>query len=515
MLIGAVVVLVAAMFSFNIGGPVLLLVVMGLLFTSSRSWFRRREEKRHARFVEQLPELARLLANATSAGLSLRASLAVAAQESVEPTRGELQRVVEELSVGSSVETALERMGERLPSRELAVLVNVLVIQSRAGGRIVTALQGITEALETRRDLRREVNTLLAGSKATVMAVAFLGGLMVLLVHNSVDGGLRGLLGQPDRPGDLPGQRRPLLLRHGADPSYDQGGGLMAFLTGLVALACFVMGVVGYRMVKDPGVATVGGAYYVVETTRRQRVSLLGKLLVFLDRAVGGRVLGQIGGPSREKLRLAIGRAGSPDGVSVEQVIQRQATWAFLGGVVALLLLANGSMVGLIAPVFGWFLPRFGLWSQGRGRTAAIERELPDFLDVLAVSISAGLGFRAAMRRVATLVGGPVGDEMLVALRQIDLGATRRNAFEEMRDRVSAVSLQAFITAFLQAEELGTPLSGFLESYSAELRRTAGQRARTAAAKANPKISLILTLIIMPALSIFMIGSLVLMAFGN
>lgn len=197
LLVATVVYVFLSVLAYQIGGPVLFLVVAGLLLTGSRTAFRRREERRHAKFVEQLPELARLLANATSAGLSLRASIAVAAQESAEPTKGELQRVTEELSVGSSVETALERMGQRLPSRELAVLVNVLVIQARAGGRIVTALQGITEALETRRDLRREVHTLLAGSKATVMAVAFLGGLMVLLVHNSVEGGLRGLLANP------------------------------------------------------------------------------------------------------------------------------------------------------------------------------------------------------------------------------------------------------------------------------------------------------------------------------
>lgn len=197
LIVASVVFVFLCVLAYQIGGPVLLLVVGGLLATGSRTAFRRREERRHAKFVEQLPELARLLANATSAGLSLRASIAVAAQESAEPTKGELQRVTEELAVGSSVETALERMGQRLPSRELAVLVNVLVIQARAGGRIVTALQGITEALETRRDLRREVNTLLAGSKATVMAVAFLGGLMVLLVHNSVEGGLRGLLADP------------------------------------------------------------------------------------------------------------------------------------------------------------------------------------------------------------------------------------------------------------------------------------------------------------------------------
>ena len=193
----AVALLVAGVVSFRIGGPVFALLMLGLVVAGARAWFRRREEQRRIRFVEQLPDLARLLANATSAGLSLRASLAVAAAESLEPVKGELTRLNDELALGATIEGALERMTERLPSRELGVLVNVLVIQSRAGGRIVTALQGITEALETRRDLRREVATLLAGSKATALAVALLGGLMVVLVHTSVPGGLRTLLADP------------------------------------------------------------------------------------------------------------------------------------------------------------------------------------------------------------------------------------------------------------------------------------------------------------------------------
>jgi tight adherence protein B len=196
-LLGLAVMVLAAVVSFNIGGPVFMLLVLGLLLAGARAWFRRREEQRRAKFIEQLPELARLLANATSAGLSLRASLSVAAQESIDPVKGELARVNDELALGASIEGTLERMADRLPSRELGVLVNVLVIQARAGGRIVTALQGITEALEIRRDLRREVNTLVAGSKATAFAVAMLAALMVFLVHNSIDGGLRTLLANP------------------------------------------------------------------------------------------------------------------------------------------------------------------------------------------------------------------------------------------------------------------------------------------------------------------------------
>lgn len=183
--------------SFGIGGPILSIVCGLLAMQGVRLWFRRREERRFTQFIDQLPDLARLLANATSAGLSLRAGLAVAAQETAEPTKGELEKVNKELALGASLEDSLERMGDRLPSRELAVLVNVLVIQSRAGGRIVTALQGITEALEVRRDVRREVATLISGSKATVMAVSVMGAGMVLLVHSTVEGGLRALLENP------------------------------------------------------------------------------------------------------------------------------------------------------------------------------------------------------------------------------------------------------------------------------------------------------------------------------
>lgn len=183
--------------AWSVGGPILAVIVMLLLLGGSRFYLRVRMEKRRIRFVDQLPELSRLLANATNAGLSMPAALAIAAQETTEPMRSELARVNEELALGTSLDDVLARMSERLPSKELAVLLNVLIIQTRAGGRIVTALRGITEALESRRDVRREVGTLLAGSKATVVAVGALGALMVFLVHTQVDGGLRGLLENP------------------------------------------------------------------------------------------------------------------------------------------------------------------------------------------------------------------------------------------------------------------------------------------------------------------------------
>lgn len=181
----------------RIGGPVLSVIALVAALIGSRSYLRSRIERRRQKFIDQLPELARLLANATQAGLALRASLGVAAQETVEPVRSELQRVNRELAVGADLDEALERLGERMPSREVAVLLNVLVIQIRAGGRIVTALRSLTAALETRRELRREVKTLIAGTKATVAAVAGLGAFMLVLVNGFAPGGLRAVLENP------------------------------------------------------------------------------------------------------------------------------------------------------------------------------------------------------------------------------------------------------------------------------------------------------------------------------
>lgn len=287
---------------------------------------------------------------------------------------------------------------------------------------------------------------------------------------------------------------------------------MVALGTGLAVLVCLGLLVHGYRLMRSPGIEMAG---YAIDGQggSKPRESLVMKLLTFLDRVVGGRVLGQVGPERRRKIRLDLARAGNPGDMTVDGFIRRQASWAVLGAIAAFFLLVRGIPYGLVLPVGAWFLPKLFLTMGAKSRAEAIEKDLPDFLDVLTVTISAGLGFRSALRRVSTLVGGAVGEEMLATLRQIDIGASRRAAFDDMRQRNTAPSLHNFITAFLQAEELGTPITGFLETYSKELRRLSGQRARTAAAKANPKISMILTLVFMPSLTLFMIGSIVLMAF--
>ena len=99
---------------------------------------------------------------------------------------------------------------------------------------------------------------------------------------------------------------------------------------------------------------------------------------------------------------------------------------------------------------------------RGRRRQGQIDRDLPDFLDVLSVCVSAGIAFRPAMGRVAEAIGGPVAEEVQTALRQIALGAPRREAFQALRERNTSEALGTFVSAFLQAEELGVPLADAL-----------------------------------------------------
>src|ERR1700754_135318 len=128
-----------------------------------------------------------------------------------------------------------------------------------------------------------------------------------------------------------------------------------------------------------------------------------------------------------------------------------------LGGL--LLILGSSPLFVLLLAAIGWWGPDVWLARAGRLGQEGIERALPDFLDILAVSVRAGLGYRLALRRVAEALEGPVSAELLTVLRQMELGQDRRDAVLALRGRNKSESLKSFVAAQLQAEELGVPRS--------------------------------------------------------
>ncbi|MFF3602408.1 type II secretion system F family protein [Streptomyces sp. NPDC002463] len=147
-------------------------------------------QKRIERFINQLPELSRILANATQAGLALRMALSLAADELEAPAGDELEKVAQQLAVGTSLDDALGELAERLPSRELVVLVTTLVLANRAGGTVVSSLRNLTETLEERKETRREVRTQLSQVSMTAYSVPVIGIGSLLLIDNMQPGAL-------------------------------------------------------------------------------------------------------------------------------------------------------------------------------------------------------------------------------------------------------------------------------------------------------------------------------------
>ncbi|WP_338672516.1 type II secretion system F family protein [Streptomyces sp. SCSIO 30461] len=183
--------LVAASLLAAFFGPVAMLI--GLWGTNTfLNWQR---AKRTERFINQLPELTRVLANATEAGLALRTAISMAAEELQDPAGKELGRVAQRLAVGESLDDALSELTDRLPSRELVVLVTTLVLSNRAGGTVVSSLRNLTETLEERKETRREIRTQLSQVTVTAYAVPVFGLGALLLMNLVMPGALDRMTG--------------------------------------------------------------------------------------------------------------------------------------------------------------------------------------------------------------------------------------------------------------------------------------------------------------------------------
>lgn len=196
------IVILAAVAGFfllsNLLAPaVALIVAIGGSIGVTRAIIERRRGNRRDLFVTQLPEIARMLANGTSAGLSMPQAVRMASRELADPAGAELRRVVEEMQVGRPVEDALDALRERLPSREVAVLMSTIVIQQRAGGDTVRALGELAQTLESRKELRREIVTLLSGVVYTSYVVAGMGAGTILLINTISPGVTQEMTSSP------------------------------------------------------------------------------------------------------------------------------------------------------------------------------------------------------------------------------------------------------------------------------------------------------------------------------
>jgi tight adherence protein C len=177
--------------------------------------------------------------------------------------------------------------------------------------------------------------------------------------------------------------------------------------------------------------------------------------------------------------------------------------------------LVQGFVFAAIGLGIGYLLPEFWLGGRVKARQKAVLLQIPDALDLLTISVRAGLGFDAALGKVVEKMKGPLIDEFRRALAEVRVGKARRDALRDILPRTEVQPLTNFIGAIIQAEQLGVSISKVLQVQSEQLRIERRQRAEEQAAKAPIKMLFPLVGCIFPSLFIVILGPAIILIMQN
>jgi tight adherence protein C len=227
----------------------------------------------------------------------------------------------------------------------------------------------------------------------------------------------------------------------------------------------------------------------------------------------------------QEKAEKRLALAGNPGNLRVADWLGIKAVGAIVGallfwflfGVLGVLDLPAvlRILMGAIGLMFGYTIPEFWLGGRVKKRQHVILLQIPDALDLLTISVRAGLGFDAALGKVVEKLEGPLTDEFRRALAEVRVGKTRREALRDIVPRTEVPPLTNFIGAIIQAEQLGVSISKVLQVQSEQLRIERRQRAEEMAAKAPIKMLFPLVGCIFPSLFIIILGPALILIMQN
>lgn len=214
---------------------------------------------------------------------------------------------------------------------------------------------------------------------------------------------------------------------------------------------------------------------------------------------------------------LKLARAGNPNGWNAADFMGVRGLAALICGVIpAIFLFATGrelwQTIGITAffVFFGFYMPNVWLDGKIRARQKEIQNALPDALDMMTVCVEAGLGFDAALQKVADKWTNELSTAFERVTQEFRLGRTRREALRDMADRIDVEDLSAFVAAVLQADQLGVSMAKVLRIQSEQMRIRRRQRAEEEAQKAPIKMLFPMVFLIFPALFVVLLGPAVL-----
>jgi len=209
-------------------------------------------------------------------------------------------------------------------------------------------------------------------------------------------------------------------------------------------------------------------------------------------------------------------KAGLTGSVRAEEFVAIQVGLVMLGIAAGVVALASGAVsaktgiaILLILPIVGGLVPTRWLRRRIKQRRERVTNDLPDLLDLMCISVAAGLGLEQAMQVSCARFESPVCDELRLTLREMELGLSRHDALENMKLRTDIDDLVTFSVVLSQADALGLPIGRVLEAQADEMRDKRRQRAREKAAKVPVKILFPLAFCFLPAIMIVVLGPIV------
>lgn len=272
----------------------------------------------------------------------------------------------------------------------------------------------------------------------------------------------------------------------------------------------------------------LGSAVVRVQQTTTDRLAVYGRRDAthrseqlsqpFVERAMAPVVLGLARVLRRftpigylQKIEAKLVYAGNPVNMDAVSFVTIKMALVIVGVVSAYFLRTSGDGITQIfaiavPPVMGYFGPDAWLNRKIEERRLSMLRALPDTLDLLVISVEAGLGFDSALSRVVSTVPGPLSEEFFRMLQETRVGVSRRDAMRHLMDRTDLDELRSFILAMLQAEAFGVAIARVLRVQADEMRVKRRQRAQEKAFSAPVKIVFPLVFCIFPALFTILLG---------
>jgi tight adherence protein C len=192
-------------------------------------------------------------------------------------------------------------------------------------------------------------------------------------------------------------------------------------------------------------------------------------------------------------------------GYQVLSTVTFPAAWVWFAGTMQM----SGAIFWLGLPIalyLGWRAPIILLDRRARGRLEEIDYDLPELIDILVVTIEAGLGFSGSIRTASERISGPLGDELRLALQEQNMGLTTEEALRHMMARADTPAMRSFVRAVTQGETLGVSIGDILRSLALEMRKRRKAAAEERAQKAPIKILFPLVFLIFPAIFIILLA---------